>query len=137
VICTGAAGRGVVGRDPRTGRPIWHAVGWEWARPIGGGRLLTEGRQAGRSSLLDQETGRLIADLGPGVVVLDERSGQVLTISSIRSAPFGFKLSELDEDGRMKVRGRLGVVLDYGCQVAAERLACAAPAAQLTVRALR
>jgi hypothetical protein len=134
VVCLGADAGRVDGRDPRTGRLLWHGEGWDYARPLGDGRLLTEAGESGRATLVDEATGRLIADLGAGTTVLDAERGQVVMVAPVTRAPWGYKVNQLDRTGELILRGALGPVFDYGCQLAAGRLACAAGGGELTVR---
>ena len=134
VVCVGAESGGVDGRDPRTGRLLWHSDGWDWARPIGAGRLLAESRNGDRTGLVDETTGRIAVELGRGMTVADEKTGQVLVLGSAKSPPYGFTISQLDSTGEIILRGRMGLVSDLGCQLAAGRFACAAAGGELVVR---
>ena len=134
VICVGEEAGGVGGRDPRTGRLLWQGEGWDYARPLGDGRLLTEGREGGRAALVDEATGRLITDLGAGAIVLDAERGQILMIGPVREPPWGLKVSQLDRTGELILRGSIGPVVNHGCQLSGGRLACGPADGRLTVR---
>jgi outer membrane protein assembly factor BamB len=135
VICVGSDS-GVDARDPATGKVMWQADGVDWARPLTGGRLLGQGRQYGRSVLIDDRTGRVLQDLGSTQNVLEPEPGRLLIVGHTRSAPFGMKVSELDDRGRLAPRAFVGLVGDQGCQASGRLLACVAPGGQLTVRDL-
>ena len=135
VICVGSDS-GVDARDPATGKVMWQADGVDWARPLTGGRLLGQGREYGRSVLIDDRTGRVLQDLGAAENVLEPEPGRLLIVGHTRSAPFGTKISELDDRGRLRPRAFVGLVSDQGCQAAGRYLACVGPGGQLTVRDL-
>jgi outer membrane protein assembly factor BamB len=135
VICVSAEG-GVEARDPATGRVRWRADGLDWARPLAGGRLLAQGRDYGRSALIDDRTGRVLQDLGSAQNVLEPEPGRLLIVGPTRSAPFGMKVSELDHRGRLAPRAFVGLVGDQGCQAAGRYLACVEPGGRLIVRDL-
>ncbi|HET6531210.1 MAG TPA: PQQ-binding-like beta-propeller repeat protein, partial [Actinoplanes sp.] len=137
VLCIGVQDAGVDGRDPRTGRVIWHAEGWEYAWPLADGRLVAQSRTGERLSLIDPDTGRVVVDLGRAMTVLEPEPGRVMTIALARSVGAGWKLTELEPSGELVLRGSLGRVGDLGCQAAAGRVACAAAGGELTVRDLR
>ena len=132
VICVGSES-GVAAHDPATGRLIWRADGIDWARPLTGGRLLGQSREYGRSVLIDDRTGRVLQDLGPAQNVLEPEPGRLLIIGHTRTAPYGTKLSELDDRGRLVPRAFIGLISDQGCQAAGRYLACVAPGGELAV----
>jgi hypothetical protein len=136
VLCVGAQDTGVDGRDPQTGRVIWHTLDWEYAWPLTDGRLVAQSRTGERLSLIDPDTGRTVVDLGRAMTVLEPEPGEVMTIALARSVGAGWKLSELEPNGELVLRGSLGRVGDMGCQAAAGRVACAAAGGELTVRDL-
>ncbi|HEU4346196.1 MAG TPA: PQQ-binding-like beta-propeller repeat protein [Actinoplanes sp.] len=134
VLCVNARYTGVDGRDPGTGRLVWHSEGWDWAWPLRDGRLLAQGRDNGRSSVIDPATGRVLVDLGPARNVLEIEPGRLLIIRLAQTAPYGSKIIELDHNGEQFLRGVLGSVADQGCQTAGGRMACAVAGGQLTVK---
>jgi outer membrane protein assembly factor BamB len=134
VLCVGTEFAGVDGRDPRTGRLLWHSDGWDWARPVGDGMLLAESRIGDRTGLIDAATGLMKVELGRGMTVVDAENVQVLTLAPAKSPPYGYTVSELDSTGEIILRGRIGPISDHGCQLVAGRLACAAADGELSVR---
>ncbi|HEU4347229.1 MAG TPA: hypothetical protein VFR35_05520, partial [Actinoplanes sp.] len=134
VLCVDTPDTGVDGRDPRTGRRLWHGEGWDWARPLGDGRLLAQSHENGRSGLVDATTGRVVVDLGPANNVLEPETGRILVVGTTRTEPYGSKITELEDSGEVIVRGILGPVSDQGCQALGRRLACAVAGGRLTVR---
>jgi hypothetical protein len=134
VMCLGGEPRGLVGRDPRTGRVRWRMEGWDSAHAMPDGRLLLMASDTGRSGLADGTTGRLLADLGTRPALFDAERGTVVTLTPTREPVGGTAVHEVGAGGVRTLRGLLAGNTT-GCQVGGRRLACVSGGA-LTVRAV-
>lgn len=128
-------GRGVVEAvDPGTGRLAWTSPGWDYAREITPGRLLTEQYQGGFSGLIDATDGRKILQFPDGVNLVDRTTGRVISLGPNLTEPRGAPVSQPAADDTVVLRGLAGPVGDAGCQYTAGRLACAVTGGALEVR---
>ena len=107
---------------PVTGAVRWHGAGWDYARTVGDGTLIVESHDNGRHGLVDEATGRMLADFGPGTAALDAESGQMFSLALASSTPV-MKVRQFDASGRVVLRGAVPLAA-HGCQLAAGRLAC-------------
>lgn len=124
LLCVGTAENEVDALDPATGAVRWHSAGWDYARAVGDGTLIVESHDNGRHALVDEATGRMLADFGPGTAALDTESRQMLSLGLTTSATAPLmKVQELDASGNVVLRGAVPLAA-HGCQLAAGRLAC-------------
>jgi outer membrane protein assembly factor BamB len=123
LLCTGTLSGGVDAFDPATGDFRWHASDWDHAEPVGDGTLLVQSRDQSRRSLIDEDTGRPVAEFGPGSAVVDRDAGAVLIMGVTGTFPHRLTVLE-PEDGDVVLRGALTLTGGHGCQLAAGRLAC-------------
>jgi outer membrane protein assembly factor BamB len=124
LICVTTGAGEVEALDPVTGAPRWRSSGWDYARPAGDGTLLVELYQGTGHGLVDEATGRELADFGPGYTVLDPDTGEYLGLTLSASLPPRLIVQQRDSSGTVIVRGGVPVGGDHGCQLAARRLAC-------------
>ncbi len=125
LLCAGTADEEVDALDPATGAVRWHAAGWDFARPVGDGTLLVESHGTTRQRLVDEHTGRTVADLGTGASVLDPESSVVLGLRMTESPPTRYAVRQFDAGtGEVILRGAVPVSGEHGCQLAGGRLAC-------------
>jgi outer membrane protein assembly factor BamB len=121
--------------DPATGRVVWRSEGWDFALPMLDGRLVADLREGGGwHGVIDTATGRKVAEFGPGTTHIDQITGTVLTVGTA-SDPLGeTTVTQLTGTDEIVMRGSLGLITGNGCQLAADRLACAIGAGRLSVR---
>ena len=131
LIC-GFEPEGVVAYDPATGTVRWHSAGIRNAWPAGPGRLVADGNDRWR--LIDEATGRRLADLGGGNPVFD-LDGRLTFMVRPTVAPRGRSaVSRVDAGtSTMGVRGAIDWVTDGTCQATGDYLICATPFGRLTV----
>jgi outer membrane protein assembly factor BamB len=135
LLCVSDGPREVNARDPATGRVVWTSDGWDYARPTGDGRLVTDLHEGGGwRGLLDASTGRKIVEFDPGHTYVDQITGTVLTVGTTSTTPGGATITQLTGTDEVVVRGSLGSITDNGCQLAADRLACSIGGGLLSVR---
>lgn len=126
LLCASTAEGEVDALDPATGQVRWHASGWDVARAVGDGTLLVESHRVTGQKLIDERTGRTVADFGNGMTVIDQGSSQVLALSVATALPPRYVVRQLDAaTGEVILRGAVPTSGDQGCQLAARRLACA------------
>lgn len=126
LLCATTAPGEVDALDPATGEVRWHASGWDLARPVGDGTLVVESHQINRQELVDERTGRTVAQFTGGMTVLDPESPTVLGLTQARELPPRYVVQQLDTaTGEMSLRGAVPTSGDQGCQLVAKRLACA------------
>ena len=124
-----------VAYDAATGVVRWRSDGMANALPAGPGRLLVDGGI--RRALIDERTGRRVADFGEGVPVwdIDDRISYLLRITT--SPPDRTSVSRVDTaTGAVDLRGAIDRVTDAGCLAAGDRLACPTVAGRLIVTAV-
>ncbi|HEV8567919.1 MAG TPA: PQQ-binding-like beta-propeller repeat protein [Actinoplanes sp.] len=121
--------------DPATGTVRWRSDSVRNAWSAGPGRLLVDGGL--RRALIDDSTGRRVADFGESVPVQDI-DGRVSYLLHVTASPPGrTSVSRVDlATGRVELRGAIDRVNDAGCLAAADRLACPTVAGRLIVTAV-
>jgi outer membrane protein assembly factor BamB len=123
LLCTGTESGEVTALDPATGEVRWRGSGWEHAEPGGDGMLLVQSRDQARLSLIDSDTGRPVADFGPGSAVVDRDAGAVIVMGVAGTQPPRQTVLQY-EAGEVFLRGAITLTGGHGCQLAAGRLAC-------------
>ena len=130
---------GFAAYDPATGAIRWRSPDIRNAWPASSGRLVADsGRLVADSvdhwTLIDEATGRLVADLGGGAPVPD-LDGRVSYLVRPTTSPRGLTaVSRIDSDtGTVGVRGTIDWVTDGSCQATGNNLVCATVAGQLIV----
>jgi outer membrane protein assembly factor BamB len=120
--------------DAETGAQLWHTPGWTWASPLSPGRLLGEYRVAASRAVLDERTGRLVADLGTGFAQWDEVN-QKLIVLRFTASPAGFStVTEVDPDtGASSLLGKVDAATEGRCWFRDDRLVCQHLTGALTV----
>jgi outer membrane protein assembly factor BamB len=135
LLCVSNGPRAVDALDPATGRVVWRSEGWDYALPMTGSRVITDLREGGGwHGVLDTATGRKIAEFEPGYTYVDEITGTVLAVSTAEIMPADVTVSQLTGTDEVVLRGSLGPISDNGCQLAADRLACAVGPGELVIR---
>jgi outer membrane protein assembly factor BamB len=126
---------GFVAYDPATGTVRWRSVSVRNAWSAGPGRLLVDGGT--QRALIDDSTGRRVAEFGESVPVqdIDGRVGYLLHVTA--SPPGRTSVSRVDlATGAVELRGAIDRVNDAGCLAAADRMACPTVAGRLIVTAV-
>ena len=125
---------GLAARDWRTGRELWRIVGYDLGRPLVGHLLLVGGENAGRA-VVDDRTGRILADLGAGGAAWEPEGKIVVTLVPTRSPPDRVAVGRLDpRTGEVFLLGTIDpVVNSFWCRVSGTRLACTTPRNRLIV----
>ena len=133
VLCL-PTGNGLAARDWRTGAELWRVAGYDLGRPLAGHLLLVGGEDAGRA-VVDDRTGRILADLGAGGVAWAPDGGIVVTLVPTRSPPDRIAVGRLDpRTGEEFLLGTVDpVVNSFWCRVSGVRLACTTPRSRLIV----
>jgi outer membrane protein assembly factor BamB len=138
LVC-GIEQHGFTAYDPATGAIRWRNPEIRNAWPASSGRLVADGGRlvadsADHWTLIDEATGRLVADLGGGSPVPD-LDGRVAYLVRATTAPRGrTAVSRIDSDtGTVGVRGAIDWVTDGSCQATGDHLVCATVAGQLIV----
>jgi outer membrane protein assembly factor BamB len=124
LLCVSTAEGEVDALDPVTGSVRWHGTGWDFAYGVGDGTLLVESHRTTRAQLVDERTGRVLADFGIGSTVLDPRTGTVLSLTLTEPPPRWAVRQRDAATGEVILRGAVPSNGDHGCQLAAGRLAC-------------
>jgi PQQ-like domain len=130
---------GVTGIDAATGAARWHRAGELRARPFVPGRLITTGGPGPAAQrLLDAATGRVVAELGDGLLVPDEAGGAAYRLRATLAPTDRIAVTRVDlATGRQTLLGTVPPITgDYGCQAYGHRLACTTTGGRLTVTAL-
>jgi hypothetical protein len=126
---------GMAGYDRGTGAARWRADGHTYAEPLAPGRLLAgDGAELESFAVLDDHTGRVVADLGVGAPV--RTGGRTLFLRPERSDGGRTTVGVLDPaTGGLHVLGALGDIYRNGCKAAGAHLVCTAvpPAPNLQV----
>lgn len=113
--------------DRDTGRPRWRIAGAANGFPILKGKLLVQSdNSGGRHLLVDQETGRTVADVGGMSPVWNSgRTNSPYLLKRSTEMPGYTSVSYFQEKtGKLYMRGKLPPVRDFGCQSDATLLAC-------------
>lgn len=135
LLCVSNGPREVDALDPATGRSAWTSDGWDYAQPMADGRLITDLHEGGGwHGVIDTRTGRKIVEFDRGNTYVDEITGTVLTVSAPWTTPGNATITQLTGTDEVVVRGSLGSITDNGCQLAADRLACAIGAGLISIR---
>ena len=117
----------------------WHIHAHDYVIvPLVNGRLLLEENGAGRRTLVDAATGRLLTDLGTSMPVSDAlgRASPYLIAQTIEPPGRTSVSSFHPRTGELLLRGSITPVLDYGCQHENGLLACATQDNRLAVTAV-
>ena len=133
VLCLSDA-TATVAHDAATGEPLWRADGWTDPWQISPGRLLVNtGQLPTTYATVDAETGRMLADLGPGTATrwsLDP----FYYLRSAHTPVSEVSVSRLDPlTGQTRLIGTVGNVFSEQCQASATRLVCPHPDGTLAV----
>lgn len=133
VLCVPAA-NGFTARDWLTGAELWRIVGYDLGRPLVGHLLLVGGEDAGRA-VVDDRTGRFVADLGAGGAAWDPVRQIVVTLVPSVSPPGRVAVGRLDpRTGEVFLLGTIDPVINsFWCRVAGTRLVCTTPRDRLVV----
>ncbi|OJF15050.1 outer membrane protein assembly factor BamB family protein [Couchioplanes caeruleus] len=127
---------GTSGHDRETGAARWSVPGMASGVPLPDGTLMTSSRDAdSRNTLVDAATGRPIAELGAGTPVWEYSTSprRPYLLNRVSQPADRMTVSELDDTGKVRLRGTIAPVLDDSCQAAGDLLVCAAPHGRLTV----
>jgi outer membrane protein assembly factor BamB len=131
LIC-GLEPEGVVAYDPATGAARWHSPDIRNASSAGRGRLVADANDRWR--LIDEATGRQLADLGGGNPVFD-LDGRLTFMVRPSVAPRGNSVvSRVDaRTSAIGIRGAIDWVTDGTCEATGNYLVCATPFGRLIV----
>jgi hypothetical protein len=137
VVCLND-GQGTAGHDLETGELRWRLPQSSNGVPLGDGRLLLEENGAGRRTLVDAATGRMLTDLGTSMPVSDALGlATPYLIAQTIEPPGRTAVSSFHpRTGELLLRGSIPLVLDYGCQHENGLLACATQDNRLAVTAV-
>jgi outer membrane protein assembly factor BamB len=124
VLCMPARD-GLTGRDWSTGAPLWRTAGYTLGRTITGHLILAGAQDAGRA-ILDDRTGRVVADLGAGGVAWDTSTATVVTMAPTSSPPGRLAVGRVDPgSGEAFLLGTIEPVINtLWCQLQGVRMAC-------------
>jgi hypothetical protein len=134
VVCV-PVGSGFAGHDWATGALRWQVSGHAYAEPMVGDLLLTDdGRTAGHV-VLDDRTGRVVADLGAGGAVWDPASATVVALTPTQSPDGRTSVARIDpRTARVFLLGTIDRIIDsHVCRLAGRQLACATVRGRLVV----
>jgi putative pyrroloquinoline-quinone binding quinoprotein len=135
-VC-GLSALGTVALDGSTGKVRWSDDQIQSAWPVAPGRLLTDNVESRPQLLLDDETGRVIANLGPGFVVPDATGDTAYFLRLTRSPADRTSVSRIDlRTGRTSLRGTIDRIDGYGCTAVGDRLVCPTSADRIIVTAV-
>jgi outer membrane protein assembly factor BamB len=131
LIC-GLEPEGVVAYDPATGAARWHSPGIRNAWPAGPARLVADANDRWR--LIDEATGRQLADLGGGNPIFD-LDGRLTFMVRPTVAPRGNSaVGRVDaRTSTVEIRGAIDWVTDGTCEATGGYLVCATPFGRLIV----
>jgi outer membrane protein assembly factor BamB len=131
LIC-GLDPEGVVAYDAATGAVRWHSPGIRNAWPAGRGRLVADANDRWR--LIDEATGRQLADLGDGNPAFDLDGGLTFMVRPTVAPRGNSAVGRVDaRTGAVGIRGAIEWVTDGTCQATGDYLVCATPFGRLTV----
>jgi hypothetical protein len=137
VVCT-IEGGGYAAYDPASGLALWRAPSVKRVWSVGPGRLLADAGTDDVFELLDDSTGRRIADLGIGEPVANYRADSGYLLRDTRSPANRTAVSTVDlRDGTVVLRGLIDRVADRGCADTGPRLICPMADGRLAVMAFR
>jgi hypothetical protein len=136
VLC-GIEGDGYAAYDPDTGETRWRAAGVRDVRHIAPGLLLADQGAEGVYGLVDDRTGDIVADLGFGTPVQDDRTGTVYLLRTTQEPRDRTAISRVNlATGTTALRGVMMRTADFPCSVSGDILACLTIDYRLTVTAV-
>jgi outer membrane protein assembly factor BamB len=128
LICT-AGVRGVVGREPATGREVWRRTDMNFVWNLGAGRLLLSpaaNLASATTVLVDTATGRTIGrPFGGQQAFSADGAGSLLLLRGTRTPPYRTAVNRLDlATGRQTVLGTVDRFAAQDCRGAPGYLLC-------------
>jgi hypothetical protein len=126
---------GFAAHDWSTGALRWRIAGHEYAEPMVGDLLLTDGGRRAGHMVLDDRTGRVVADLGAGGAVWDRTTGTVVGLTPTQSPAGRTSVARIDpHTAEVFLLGSVDRIVDtHICQLAGPLLACATTEGRLAV----
>jgi outer membrane protein assembly factor BamB len=108
--------------DPATGATRWRSGRTRNVWAAGPGRLLADGS---RRQLIDEATGRTVADFGEDFPVQDLDGRVIYLVRNTVSPPNRTAVNRIDSGtGAVELRGAIDRVNDGGCQASGSHLVC-------------
>jgi outer membrane protein assembly factor BamB len=124
VLCIGGIDE-LFGYDWVTGAVRWRARGLAYAMTSGHDLLLAEGTAGAQRSLLDDATGRRIADLGSTRPIWNNDGDSVITLGASQTPTGRTVVRQVDpRSGETFLLGTMDPVADQGCTLADRFLLC-------------
>jgi outer membrane protein assembly factor BamB len=135
VLCV-SGNDGLTGLDWATGAVWWHDPGQVYAGDGGTGLILATSTDSAHRSLIDEATGRVVADLD-GKPAAGRVDGPVITIAPSQAPPGRTVVRQVDpRTGETLLLGATDAVDDLGCTLAGKYLLCRTLLGRLTVTAV-
>jgi hypothetical protein len=126
---------GFAAYDWKTGARLWSVRGHDYAEPMVGDLLLTDGSHTSEHMVLDDRTGVQVADLGAGGAVWDAATGSVIALTPTQSPAGRTSVTRIDpRAARAYLLGTVDRIVDsHICRTSGHWLACATVQGRLAV----